>query len=339
MLSRASHALRRAVASSGTAGATAHSLIPRRLLVASAPSSAVADKAMGAVRHDWTNAEVEALYDRPLLDLVYDAASVHRANHDPRQVQQCTLLSIKTGGCPETCNYCAQSSSWKEDTGLKAEKLMGAEDVLAAARRAKEAGSTRFCMGTAWRGPSQVGKGQFDRVLGMVSEVRDMGMEVCATLGMLDHTQARQLREAGLTAYNHNVDTSPEYYPKGDDFEKLRRSAEHDRRGEGGGDQRLLRRDLGPRRRGEGPREHAARPRQLTGAPGERADQRARPRQGYAAREPRAAVRVGDGPSHRRGANRDAPDSRPAQRGAHHHVPGRPSPRVPRGRQLGVHRR
>ena len=214
MLSRASHALRRAVASSGTAGATAHSLIPRRLLVASAPSSAVADKAMGAVRHDWTNAEVEALYDRPLLDLVYDAASVHRANHDPRQVQQCTLLSIKTGGCPETCNYCAQSSSWKEDTGLKAEKLMGAEDVLAAARRAKEAGSTRFCMGTAWRGPSQVGKGQFDRVLGMVSEVRDMGMEVCATLGMLDHTQARQLREAGLTAYNHNVDTSPEYYPK-----------------------------------------------------------------------------------------------------------------------------
>jgi biotin synthase len=169
---------------------------------------------MGAVRHDWTNAEVEALYDRPLLDLVYDAASVHRANHDPRQVQQCTLLSIKTGGCPETCNYCAQSSSWKEDTGLKAEKLMGAEDVLAAARRAKEAGSTRFCMGTAWRGPSQVGKGQFDRVLGMVSEVRDMGMEVCATLGMLDSTQARQLREAGLTAYNHNVDTSPEYYPK-----------------------------------------------------------------------------------------------------------------------------
>ncbi|ACO65625.1 predicted protein [Micromonas commoda] len=169
---------------------------------------------MGVVRHDWTNEEVEALYNRPLLDLVYDAASVHRANHDPRQVQQCTLLSIKTGGCPETCNYCAQSSSWKEDTGLKAEKLMGADDVLAAARRAKEAGSTRFCMGTAWRGPSQVGKGQFERVLGMVSEVRDMGMEVCATLGMLNHEQARQLREAGLTAYNHNVDTSPEFYPK-----------------------------------------------------------------------------------------------------------------------------
>ena len=169
---------------------------------------------LGAVRHDWTTAEVEALYARPLLDLVFDAASVHRRFHDPRQVQQCTLLSIKTGGCPETCNYCAQSSSWKKDTELKAEKLMDVDDVLAAARRAKEAGSTRFCMGTAWRGPSQVGKGQFERVLKMTESVRDMGMEVCATLGMLDHEQARRLREAGLTAYNHNLDTSPEFYPK-----------------------------------------------------------------------------------------------------------------------------
>ena len=157
---------------------------------------------------------MEALYARPLLDLVFDAASVHRRFHDPRQVQQCTLLSIKTGGCPETCNYCAQSSSWKKDTELKAEKLMDVDDVLAAARRAKEAGSTRFCMGTAWRGPSQVGKGQFERVLKMTESVRDMGMEVCATLGMLDHEQARRLREAGLTAYNHNLDTSPEFYPK-----------------------------------------------------------------------------------------------------------------------------
>ena len=108
--------------------------------------------ALGVVRHDWTTAQVEALYRRPLLDLVFDAASVHRAHHDPRQVQQCTLLSIKTGGCPETCNYCAQSSSWKETTELKAERLMAMDDVLNAARRAKEAGSTRFCMGTAWRG-------------------------------------------------------------------------------------------------------------------------------------------------------------------------------------------
>ena len=169
---------------------------------------------LGAVRHDWTTAEVELLYDRPLLDLVFDAARVHRSFHDPRQVQQCTLLSIKTGGCPETCNYCAQSSSWKDTTELKAEKLMQIDDVLEAAKRAKAAGSTRFCMGTAWRGPSQVGKGQFDRVLKMTSEVRDMGMEVCATLGMLNHDQAKALREAGLTAYNHNLDTSPEFYPK-----------------------------------------------------------------------------------------------------------------------------
>ena len=169
---------------------------------------------LGAVRHDWTTAEVELLYERPLLDLVFDAATVHRRFHDPRQVQQCTLLSIKTGGCPETCNYCAQSSSWKETTELKAEKLMQIDDVLEAAKRAKAAGSTRFCMGTAWRGPSQVGKGQFDRVLTMTREVRDMGMEVCATLGMLNFEQAKQLRDAGLTAYNHNLDTSPEFYPK-----------------------------------------------------------------------------------------------------------------------------
>jgi biotin synthase len=166
------------------------------------------------VRHDWTTEQVELLYDRPLLDLVFDAAAVHRRFHDPRQIQQCTLLSIKTGGCPETCNYCSQSSSWKNETGLKAEKLMGIEDVIEAARRAKRSGSTRFCVGAAWRGPSQVGKGQFERVLRMTREVRDMGMEVCATLGMLTHDQARQLREAGLTAYNHNLDTSPEFYPK-----------------------------------------------------------------------------------------------------------------------------
>ena len=162
--------------------------------------------------------------------------------------------------------------------------------------------------------------------------------------GVRHPRHARQHTGASVTrSGTHRVQPQrghvPGVLPKSDDFEKLRRSAEHDRRGEGGGDQRLLRRDLGPRRRREGPREHAARPRQLTGAPGERADQRARPRQGYAAREPGTPVRVRDGPSHRRGADRDAPDSRPAQRGAHHHVPGRPGPRVPRGRQLGVHRR
>ena len=158
--------------------------------------------------------QVRALYARPLLELVFDAAKTHRMHHDPRQVQQCTLLSIKTGGCPETCNYCAQSSSWKGETKLKAEKLMGVEEVIEAAKRAKEAGSTRFCMGTAWRGPSQVGAGQFERVLEMTKEVRDMGMEVCATLGMLTPEQALKLKDAGLTAYNHNLDTSPEYYDK-----------------------------------------------------------------------------------------------------------------------------
>lgn len=169
---------------------------------------------LGKVYNDWTKDEVRELYARPLLELVYDAAKTHRMHHDPRQVQQCTLLSIKTGGCPETCNYCAQSSSWKGDTKLKAEKLMGVEEVIEAAKRAKESGSTRFCMGTAWRGPSQVGAGQFERVLEMTSQVRDMGMEVCATLGMLTPEQALKLKEAGLTAYNHNLDTSPEYYDK-----------------------------------------------------------------------------------------------------------------------------
>ena len=164
--------------------------------------------------NDWTKREVEDLYARPLLDLVHDAAKTHRMHHDARQVQRCTLLSIKTGGCPETCNYCAQSSSWKGETKLKAEKLMGVEEVLEAAKRAKDAGSTRFCMGTAWRGPSQVGAGQFERVLEMTKEVRDMGMEVCATLGMLTPEQAVKLKDAGLTAYNHNLDTSPEYYDK-----------------------------------------------------------------------------------------------------------------------------
>ena len=137
----------------------------------------------------------------------------HRPRPRPRsQVQRCTLLSIKTGGCPETCNYCSQSSSWSKETGTKAEKLMGLEDVYAAALRAKAAGSTRFCMGAAWRGPSQVGKGQWQRVLDMVTQIRGLGMEVCTTLGMLTPEQAAELRVAGLTAYNHNLDTSPEFY-------------------------------------------------------------------------------------------------------------------------------
>lgn len=151
------------------------------------------------------------MYDHPLLDLIYLGASAHRQHFNPREVQQCTLLSIKTGGCPEDCKYCSQSSRF--ETEVKAEKLMEVEAVLDNARMAKSAGSTRFCMGAAWRGVSQVGPRQFNRVLDMVSQIRDMGLEVCATLGMLNAEQAAALKKAGLTAYNHNLDTSREYYP------------------------------------------------------------------------------------------------------------------------------
>ncbi|CAL8463522.1 g3056 [Coccomyxa elongata] len=174
----------------------------------------VPTREFGAIRTDWTREEVNEVYSTPLLELVFKAASVHRVYNDPQMVQRCTLLSIKTGGCPETCTYCSQSSSWRKETGLKAEKLMDLEETYQAALRAKESGSTRFCMGAAWRGPSQVGKGQWERVLEMVARIRGLGMEVCTTLGMLTPEQAKQLREAGLTAYNHNLDTSPEYYGK-----------------------------------------------------------------------------------------------------------------------------
>ncbi|PXF46319.1 Biotin synthase [Gracilariopsis chorda] len=162
------------------------------------------------VRNDWAREEIRSVYNKPLLELVYHGATAHRIYFDPRQVQRCTLLSIKTGGCPEDCKYCSQSS--KYDTGVKAERLMEFEAVLKKANEAKEAGSTRFCMGAAWRGVSQVGPRQFGRVLNMVSEIRGMGMEVCATLGLLNKEQAVALKEAGLTAYNHNLDTSKEYY-------------------------------------------------------------------------------------------------------------------------------
>ncbi|WPT15143.1 Biotin synthase [Picochlorum sp. SENEW3] len=169
---------------------------------------------LGTVRNDWTREEVKEVYESGFLDLVHHASSVHRQHNDPSMVQRCTLLSIKTGGCPENCNYCSQSSHWSKETGTKAEKLMDLEDVYQAAVRAKEAGSTRFCMGAAWRGPSQVGKRQWERVLDAVKRIRALDMEVCTTLGMLTPEQAKELREAGLTAYNHNLDTSPEYYEK-----------------------------------------------------------------------------------------------------------------------------
>ncbi|MBN8543222.1 MAG: biotin synthase BioB [Alphaproteobacteria bacterium] len=158
-------------------------------------------------RHDWTSEEVKGLFDLPLNDLLFRAASVHRQHFDPNAVQVSTLCSIKTGGCPEDCNYCSQSASF--ETPVKATKLMEHDTVLEAAKKAKEAGATRFCMGAAWRSP----KGRdMEKVTALVRDVKALGLETCATLGMLDAHQALQLKEAGLDYYNHNIDTSEEHY-------------------------------------------------------------------------------------------------------------------------------
>jgi biotin synthase len=162
-----------------------------------------------AIRHDWTTERVEALYHLPLTELLFRAQLIHREYHDPDTVQRCTLLSIKTGGCPEDCAYCPQSARY--NTGVKREELMSDAAVMTAARSARANGSTRFCMGAAWR---EVHDGAaFDAVLKMVEQVAHLGMEVCTTLGMLTADQAQRLKSAGLTAYNHNLDTSPEFYP------------------------------------------------------------------------------------------------------------------------------
>jgi len=158
-------------------------------------------------RSDWTREEIAALFALPFADLLFRAQQVHRAHFDPNQVQTSTLLSIKTGGCPEDCGYCSQSA--KNDTGLKATKLMEVEAVLADARAAKAAGASRFCMGAAWRSPKDK---DLDAVCEMVEGVRALGMETCVTLGMLTAPQAVRLKQAGLDYYNHNLDTSPEYY-------------------------------------------------------------------------------------------------------------------------------
>jgi biotin synthase len=160
-------------------------------------------------RHDWTKDEILTIHDLPLLDLISRANSVHRAYHDVDDVQKASLLSIKTGGCPEDCGYCPQSAHHRE-VHLGKVEMLGVETVLAAARRAKEAGADRFCMGAAWRNIRD--GAEFDAVLDMVSGVRSLGLEACVTLGMLNENQARRLKEAGLTAYNHNLDTSPEFY-------------------------------------------------------------------------------------------------------------------------------
>jgi len=163
-----------------------------------------------APRYDWTRQEIGDIYHSPLLDLIHRAATVHRQYHDSVEVQVCKLVSVKTGGCPEDCKYCAQSVRYQTD--VDATPLMDVDDVVETARRAKENGVTRVCLGAAWR--SVKDNSQFDRVLDMVREVTDLGVEVCCTLGMLNEDQAGRLEEAGLQAYNHNVDTSNEYYDK-----------------------------------------------------------------------------------------------------------------------------
>ena len=158
-------------------------------------------------RNDWTRAEIAELFDLPFMELVFRAANVHRHHHAAGEVQLCTLLSIKTGGCPEDCGYCSQSAH--ASTGLKAKKLMDADAVIAAAREAKAHGSQRFCMGAAWRSPKDK---DMPALCAMVREVKGIGLESCMTLGMLTGDQARALAEAGLDYYNHNIDTSPEHY-------------------------------------------------------------------------------------------------------------------------------
>lgn len=162
------------------------------------------------IRTDWSREQVSDIYHTPLMDLIYKSASVHRLHHDPHSVQQCTLLSIKTGACPEDCAYCPQSARYK--TPVKPEALISLPAVVAAAQLAKEAGSTRFCMGAAWRDVKD--DESFDSVLEMVKEVNSLGMEVCCTLGMLTRNQADRLKEAGLYAYNHNLDTGEAFYDK-----------------------------------------------------------------------------------------------------------------------------
>jgi biotin synthase len=168
---------------------------------------AASDRDPAVVRHDWTRGEVRALFELPFPELIFRAQRIHRQNFDPAEVQISTLISIKTGGCPEDCAYCPQSVHYQ--TSVKAEKLMRVDAVVAEARAAKSAGASRFCMGAAWREPKDR---DLDQVCEMVAGVKALGLETCATLGMLTQHQARRLKTAGLDYYNHNLDTSPEYY-------------------------------------------------------------------------------------------------------------------------------
>lgn len=171
------------------------------------PSAVFAVKAAVPAASQWTVSKVEALYQLPLMDLLFQAHQVHRENFDPNEIQRSALISIKTGGCSEDCSYCSQSARYQTDTDREA--LMQVEDVLQAAKDAKANGATRFCMGAAWRGPKEK---QMEVVTEMIREVKALGMETCVTLGMLKEGQAEQLKAAGLDYYNHNVDTDAEFY-------------------------------------------------------------------------------------------------------------------------------
>lgn len=160
------------------------------------------------IRHNWTKEEIKEIYNTPLIDLIYMAASTHRKYHNPREVQVSSLLSIKTGGCTEDCSYCSQSARYK--TEIDVHKLLSVQEVIESAKSAKAGGSSRFCMGAAWREVRD--NRDFDKILEMVREVNNLDMEVCCTLGMITESQAKKLEEAGLYAYNHNLDTSEENY-------------------------------------------------------------------------------------------------------------------------------
>jgi biotin synthase len=161
------------------------------------------------LRHDWNRDEIMELFNKPFMDLVFEAQSVHRVYHDPNKVQLSQLISIKTGGCAEDCGYCSQSAKYKDDTGLQATKLMEVERVLEDAKRAKAGGASRYCMGAAWTSPKDR---DLDQIEAMIKGVKELGMESCMTLGMLTKCQAERLKGAGLDYYNHNVDTSEEFY-------------------------------------------------------------------------------------------------------------------------------
>ena len=205
--------------------------------------------ALPALRHDWSEAEVEALLALPFAELMFRAQTVHRRHFDPNQVQMSTLLSIKTGGCPEDCAYCPQSARY--DTGLAAEKMMSLDEVLAEARRARDAGATRYCMGAAWRSPKDR---DLDAVADMVEGVKALGMETCVTLGMLSAPQAARLADAGLDYYNHNLDTSEILLRRDRHHAHLPGPPRHPRSRARRGHQRLLRRH---RRHGESKRDRA----------------------------------------------------------------------------------